>query len=197
MSAPETATTLDAAVDAVLTALLPKTNEADVPAAVLLIDGRSGSGKSTLGAAVVRRWVLGAPAQLVRLDDIYPGWDGLEAAGRHLVEHVLWPRSVGREASWQRWDWASEQPAEWHDVDPARPLVVEGCGTLGAEARSLAALGVWVELDDAARKGRALRRDGELFAPHWERWAAQELAFAEWEAPRELADLEVDGRFSG
>lgn len=164
---------------------------------MLLIDGRSGSGKTTIGRAVAARWALGQTAQLVRLDDIYPGWDGLEAASRHLVEHVLWPRSAGRPASWQRWNWERRAPATWHPVDPARPLVVEGCGSLSAEALSLAALGVWIELDAAERRRRALARDGDLFAPHWERWALQEREFAEWEDPRSLADLEIDGRLAG
>ena len=48
-------------------------------AAVLLIDGRSGSGKTELARAVV----AGVPeAQLVRLDDLYPGWGGLEEGSR-------------------------------------------------------------------------------------------------------------------
>jgi hypothetical protein len=45
-----------------------------------------------------------------------------------------------------------------------------------------------VELDDASRKQRALDRDGEAYAPHWDRWAAQELSFIERENPRALAD---------
>ncbi|MDQ1578127.1 MAG: hypothetical protein QOE21_814, partial [Microbacteriaceae bacterium] len=53
---------------------------------------------------------------------------------------------------------------------------------------------IWVELDAATRKRRALDRDGDAYRPHWDRWAAQELAFAEREHPSELADLVVDGR---
>ena len=39
-----------------------------------------------------------------------------------------------------------------------------------------AAVRVWVEATDALRKRRALSRDGETYAPHWDRWAAQEDA---------------------
>ena len=69
---------------------------------VTLIDGRSGSGKTDLA----RRMVDRAPeTTLIRLDDIYPGWDGLDAGSRHVHDHVLEPLAAGRRARWQRWDW--------------------------------------------------------------------------------------------
>jgi gluconate kinase len=155
------------------------------PRPVVLIDGRSGSGKSTIAPPLAA--ALGA--QLVRLDDIYPGWDGLELASEHIGEFLLgdpWPR-------WRRWDWVADAPAEWHRVDAARPLVVEGCGTLSRGNRALATFGIWVELDAVSRKRRALERDGDAYAPHWDRWAAQEARFAEREHPRDLADAVLDG----
>jgi len=146
---------------------------------VVLIDGGSGSGKTTLAPLLAER--LGA--QLVHLDDFYPGWDGLEAGSRHVHDYVLAP-----EPRWQRWDWTTDRPAEWHDLDPAHPLVVEGSGSLSRANRALATFGIWVELDAATRKHRALARDGDAYAPHWDRWAAQEAVFAAREHPRELAD---------
>jgi uridine kinase len=146
----------------------------------ILIDGRSGSGKSDLARAMTAGW---PEAQLVRLDDIYPGWDGLEAGSAHVARYVLSARP-----RWQRWDWVSGVPAEWHELDPDRPIIVEGCGALSRANRALADWGIWVELDDATRKQRALDRDGEAYAPHWDRWAAQELEFIERETPRALAD---------
>ena len=41
------------------------------PGAILLIDGRSGSGKSELATAIA----AATGSQVVRLDDLYPGWD--------------------------------------------------------------------------------------------------------------------------
>ena len=152
---------------------------------VVLVDGRSGSGKSTLA-----RELAGAlGAQLVRLDDVYPGWDGLDAGSRHIHDHVL----ANSGPRWQRWDWAAGRAAEWHDVDPERPLVVEGCGALSRANRALAGFGIWVELDADTRKRRALERDGAAYAPHWDRWAAQEDAFIAREDPRGLADVVVTG----
>ncbi len=153
------------------------------PRPVLLIDGRSGSGKTTLGESVAP--ALGA--QLVRLDDIYPGWGGLAAASEHVHEFVLAPRHP----RWQRWDWATDRPGEWHELDPALPLVVEGVGALTRANRALATFAVWIERDADTRKRLALARDGALFAAHWDAWAAQEDAFIAREDPRSVADLEL------
>ena len=54
------------------------------PNPVVLIDGPSGAGKSTLADALVAHWPRPNTPQLVRMDDIYPGWDGLDAAIDHL-----------------------------------------------------------------------------------------------------------------
>ncbi|HWR85363.1 MAG TPA: ATP-binding protein [Rhodoglobus sp.] len=148
----------------------------------ILIDGRSGSGKSELAAAL-------APllrAQLVRLDDLYPGWDGLDE-GSAAVPGLL------RTGRWRQWDWATDRPGAARTVDLGHPLIVEGVGALTGASRALADAAIWVELDAGTRKARALARDGETYAPHWERWAAQEDVLLRRERPRELADLVVDG----
>lgn len=153
---------------------------------VVLVDGRSGSGKTELARAMVAQK---PELQLVRMDDLYPGWEGLEAGSRHVHDYLL-AASVRR---WQRWDWTDDTPAEWHVLDPSRPVLIEGCGALSRENRALAAYAIWVELDEPTRKARALARDGETYAPHWDTWAAQEDAFIARENPRELADIVVDG----
>jgi predicted kinase len=156
---------------------------ASVPRPIVLIDGRSGSGKTTLGEWLAPR--LGA--ELVRLDDLYPGWDGLRAGSDRVHEEAI-PRS-----RWQVWDWARGKQGEWRGVSASAPLVIEGAGALSRVNRALATFGIWVELDAATRKQRALARDGDAYAPHWDSWAAQEDAFAAREHPRELADLIVEG----
>ncbi|WP_246852753.1 hypothetical protein [Naasia sp. SYSU D00948] len=153
---------------------------------VVLLDGGSGAGKTTLATALAE--VL--PAQLVSLDDVYPGWDGLEQASSAVTDDLL-----GRHR-WQRWDWSSERPAEVHTLDPAAPLVVEGAGALSRRSRALATFAIWLELDEEERRHRALARDGDTYAPHWERWARQERAFFERERPDLLADVVLDGALS-
>jgi uridine kinase len=164
---------------------------------VVLVDGGSGSGKSTLARSLVARWTETRPgetASLVRLDDMYPGWDGLEDAARRLTDDVLAPLAAGEPARWRRWDWEAGAPAEWHSVDPGAALVVEGSGALSRASRALADLGVWVELDAAERRRRAIARDGEVYEPHWDRWAAQEDRFVARENPDDVADVMIDGR---
>lgn len=143
---------------------------------ILLIDGRSGSGKTELAQQ------LGAP--LLRMDDVYPGWSGLQAAAAMLPE-------ILRARRWQRYDWATSSMGEWHELGDG-DLVVEGCGALSRASRQLADLGVWVEHPPASRKQRALTRE-PLFQAHWDAWAAQEDAHIAAENPRGLADLIVDG----
>jgi predicted kinase len=163
--------------------------------ALVLVDGPSGSGKSTLADGLDRDGDAGAGlppgAQLLRLDDVYPGWDGLEEASRHLERHVLGGMRPGGSPRWRRWDWTAHAPAEWHDLDPSRPLVVEGCGALTRTAAVLATHRIWVEADDAVRRARAIARDGDAFAREWERWDAQWRAHVGRENPRALADVVV------
>lgn len=153
---------------------------------VLLIDGRSGSGKTELARGLGQAWPA---AQLLRLDNLYPGWGGLEQGSLHVTENVL----SSPRPRWQRWDWATESAAEWHELDPARPLIIEGCGALSGANRSLADFALWVELDEPTRRGRAHERDGGAFDPFWQQWAEQEDAFIARERPEELADEIVDG----
>lgn len=153
---------------------------------MLLIDGRSGSGKTELARGIV----AGVPhAQLVRLDDLYPGWGGLEAGSRIAHDEIL----ASATPRWRRWDWITGRHAEWHELDPDRPLVIEGCGALSRDNRALATFGIWVALDAETRKRRALDRDGDSYAPHWDEWAAQENAFLTRENPAAHADAVVDG----
>lgn len=154
----------------------------------VLIDGRSGSGKTTLAAELAAC----TGAFLLRLDDVYPGWDGL-AAGGALAHDLLLARRLGQRASVHRWDWTTDAAAGELVVPASASLIVEGCGALSRANRTLADLGVWVELGSAERKRRALARDGSAYAPHWDRWAAQEEAFLAAEQPRAHADLEVAG----
>jgi hypothetical protein len=153
---------------------------------VLAIDGRSGAGKSTLAQALA----LAMDAPIVALEDLYGGWDGLEDGVSLLLGEVLRPLAEGHEASVPHYDWLTATWAKpWPLGRPAQ-LIVEGAG---AGARSLApftSVLVWLELPVALRRERALaRRYGELYAPHWERWALQEDAFFERERPELRADL--------
>ena len=151
---------------------------------VVLVDGGSGAGKTTLATELAAL----LDAQLVSLDQLYPGWGGLEVGSAMVRGSVLSPDTPG----YRRWDWTAHASAEWHPVDPVRDLIVEGSGSLAAANRALATYGVWVHLDYLERKRRAIRRDGDTYLDHWDRWEAQEHAFYLRERPDLLADVIVD-----
>lgn len=151
---------------------------------VVLIDGGSGAGKSTLAEELG----VALGAQVVSLDRLYPGWGGLEVGSAMVRSSVLDPDKPG----YRRWDWKKHAPAEWHKVHPRKDLVIEGSGSLSAANRRLATYGIWVHLDYAERKRRAIRRDGAAYLEHWDRWEQQEHAFYLRERPDLLADAILD-----
>jgi uridine kinase len=158
----------------------------------VIIDGRSGAGKTSLARLLVSRWPHAGRVQLVALDSIYPGWDGLASGVQIAQEHVLRPHARGIIGVWQRWDWENSARAEAHAVDPALPLIVEGAGALTAETARLADIRVWVNSPAASRRYRALARDGETYRPHWERWARQEETHIASDTPERWATHIVD-----
>lgn len=153
------------------------------PRPVVLIDGGAGSGKSTLAEQMLSAWP-GPPPQLVSLDEFYPGWHGLEEAAQQVPEVI-----TGH--GFHRWDWGADAPGKWRDLDPDCGLIIEGCGAITAASRSLAGLAIWLEAPELVRRERALARDGEVFARHWQTWALQEAEHWRRDRPWVLADLVI------
>ena len=134
---------------------------------VVTIDGYSGSGKSTLAAALAR---LVNGWQVLHLDDWYPGWDGL-AAGADIARRIAADLRGGRASSYEAWDWENGSTGATIRV-PLAPTIIEGCGAIEAEAD----LVIWIaDPGEDERRHRALARDGQTYAPHWQRWADQDL----------------------
>ena len=158
---------------------------------VVLIDGRSGAGKSTLARLVSEQWPLQTAPQLVALDSIYPGWDGMDAGVERAYEQILRPHGRGLVGTWQRYDWEDGEYAESYAVDPSRGVILEGCGALAPRTARVADVRVWVESPESSRKRRALDRDGDTFRPHWDRWALQEVVHLRRDDPIGHATLVV------
>ena len=159
---------------------------------VVLIDGRSGAGKTTLARTLVERWPIAGRVQLIALDSLYPGWDGLEEGVSRALDGILRPHGRGCLGSWQRWDWGTGTEAETHAVDPALGVIVEGSGILTPATAAIADVAIWLESGESGRKTRALRRDGDTYRPHWDRWAAQEQDHIVLDDPRGLATRVVE-----
>lgn len=154
-------------------------------AEITLIDGRSGAGKTMFAKHLADE----SGALLVSVDDVYPGWDGLDAGSWHIHHHLLEPRSHGMPGRYRPWLWAEGRPGDWVVVPADRALIVEGCGVLRRGSLELADTRVWLEQDDQIRRERALERDGEMYAPHWTRWALQEVRFLALHSSRGMATV--------
>ena len=180
-----------AALDTAAVRVLDDVRALGVSNPVVLIDGQSGAGKTSLARQLVAQWPLAGRVQLVALDSLYPGWEGLAEGVEFARSLVLVPHGRGVIGIWQRWDWDASVPAEAHAVDPSLPLIVEGAGLLTPATARLGDVRVWLESPAASRKERALTRDGESFRPHWERWAAQERQHVARDDPMRLATLVI------
>jgi len=161
-------------------------------APVILIDGPSGAGKSSLADRLLAAWPAAGSPRLVRMDDLYPGWDGLDAGSEAVGRDLLEPLRGAGFGTWQRWDWVEHRPAGTYRVAGREPLVVEGCGSLSRRNAAVADLTVWLQADDTLRKRRALARDGAVFAAEWDRWQTEFDRFVAREHPLGLADLLLD-----
>ena len=151
---------------------------------VVVIDGASGSGKSTFAT----RLAEASGAGLLRLEDMYPGWDGLDEGAQRLVDDVLEPLSRGEQATIRRWDWLEMRELDREPLVTEPLVVIEGVGAGSRAAAPFISLLIWLEAETEERYARAIARDGELYLGHWDQWAAQEQVTFVREATRDRAD---------
>lgn len=153
---------------------------------VVAIDGHSGAGKSAFAEQLAQR----LSAHVFSLEDVYPGWHGLESVVP-IVRDLLAALAVDEFGRARRWDWEQNRPAEEILVPPVPILIVEGVGSGATALRPFLSLLVWLEAPEPVRKERALARDGETFAPWWDAWAEQERAHFAREMTPVAADLVI------
>ena len=156
---------------------------------VVAIDGPSGAGKTDFAAALAEHL---PGADVMHMDDLYPGWDGLAQAVADLHDQILAPIARGERAAYRRWDWEHDRHARWHTLPTTPLLLVEGVGSGAGRSAELESVLIWLEAGRDVRFQRGVERDGEAFLPHWQRWAVQEDALFLADATRGRADLIIN-----
>ena len=171
--------------------------ESGTPTPIILVDGRTGSGKTTFAAALQNRlFQKGESApRVIHMDDLYEGWDGLQAGVDYLIRQILSPLGRREGASWQEYDWAAgERSGTWREFRGGTPLIIEGVGSLSRVAAEQADVAIWLEADQEVRRARLNDRqgpgdrDGSWFAM----WSAQEADFYAREKSDEIADQVIE-----
>jgi len=165
--------------------------DSGVTTPIILIDGRAGSGKSTLAALLQNQLFKDGDSlpRLIHMDDLYEGWDGLQAGVDYLQRMILNPVVARKKASWQEFDWSAGERGRWREFEGQTPLIIEGCGSISRLAAEATHIKIWVESDDQVRYQRWLEREGS--EENFGRWAAQEVEFYSRERSTELADATV------
>ena len=161
------------------------------PPVIIAVDGRSGAGKTSLAVELATALREHRSVTLFHLEDLYPGWDGLAQGIALSAGHVLPSFRRGERARWRTWDWAAGREGAERVAEPADIVIVEGVGAGARAARGLIDAVVWVEASEAERRQRALARDGDTYAPYWDRWAAQEAAWLADDDVPSAADVTV------
>jgi hypothetical protein len=156
---------------------------------VVAIDGPSGAGKTEYAATLAEHL---PGARILHMDDLYPGWKGLDQAVGDLYDNVLHPLARGERAAYRPWDWDHDRYAGRVALPPADLLLVEGVGSGALPGAELESVLIWLEADRAVRFRRGIERDGGSYLPHWQGWAVLEEALFEADETRERADVILD-----
>ena len=168
------------------------------------IDGRGGSGKSTLARQLERS----APdVTVVEFDDFYlrlrerrarVARGDTEIGGdfdwRRLREQVLAPLSQDDAAAYQRYDWPSDELAEWHSVPVGGIVIIEGNYSTRQELFDFYDFTLWIDAPHELRLERGLSRGGEDTRERWlTEWMPEEERYLAAEEPADRVHLVVDG----
>jgi uridine kinase/predicted TPR repeat methyltransferase len=159
------------------------------PVRLVAVDGPGGAGKSTFARRLAGA-LGGAP--IVHTDDFATGEPGLEWWPR-LEREVIVPLRTSRVARYRRYDWPTRRLAEWHTVDPAPVVIIEGVSSARAAVADSLALSIWVDAPHDVRLRRGLERDGEAARAQWQQWMTEEETHFASDDTQERADVVVDG----
>ena len=107
---------------------------------------------------------------------------------------MLHPLASAKPARYQRYDWNTDQLAEWYEVDPSRLVIIEGIYCTRSELAHYYMFRVWVQASRSVRLVREIERDGETRASKWTGlWMPAEDRYVQLDDPQRRADLLLDG----
>lgn len=172
-------------LDAIVAAIMNKPG----PLRLVGVDGPGGAGKSTFASLLA---AAAGDAPVVHTDDFASADNPIDWWPR-LLEQVIEPLTRGDAARYQRYDWPSESLAEWHTIDPAPIIIIEGVTAGRSEWADHLSYLIWIDTPRDERLQRGLERDGKDALHFWESWMADEDAHYERDPTRERADLVIDG----
>ena len=171
---------------------------------LVAIDGRGGSGKSTFARRLER---ASEEVTVVEFDDFYlplterramTGAGNAEIGGnfdwRRLRDQVLTPLSHDEPANYQRYDWPSDQLAEWHSVPVGGIVLIEGNYSTRQDLFAVYDYTIWIDAPHDVRLERGIRRGGEDTRERWlTEWMPEEDRYIAAENPAKRVDLLLDG----
>lgn len=164
-------------------------------APIILIDGRTGSGKTEFAKKLQNELfrILEQAPRVISMDDLYPGWGGLNEGALYLLRNILIPLSQNQQAYWNRFDWQSESREEkLSSFAGGTPLIIEGCGSLSLASSELSDYAIWMSAPEKTRRQRFSERDGGVFDEYYEKWSKQEDEFYSTHRSAELSNLRVE-----
>lgn len=132
----------------------------------------------------------GLKTAVLHTDDLCPGWEGLPTVPEKLHDIVGQLAQRGT-ATYVAWDWANDRAGATKELPAYDVVIIEGVAATDPRWAEQVSASVWVEAPTAIRKRRAIQRDGETFAAHWDQWATAEDAYFE-ARPTVQADFVVD-----
>jgi uridine kinase len=168
---------------------------------LVAVDGLPVSGKSTLAGRLETE--LGAT--IVYLDDfVRPEveWRGKvgPAFPFPYIRYEQFCQTVmmlaeGRQARYQRYDWAAERLAEnWTEVEPGALVVIEGVSALNAALTPLYDIRFWVQSDAETTLAAAMARGVGDWAHEWRNLFMPSVDLYMQSQPHARADHRVRGR---
>ncbi|PFN99656.1 uridine kinase [Bacillus sp. AFS076308] len=169
---------------------------------LIAIDGCGGSGKSTLAKLLSEKR---PNVIIVHMDDFYFPREqiiqrppiqktiGADVDWQRVLKQVIEPISQERPARYQRYDWDSDQLAEWHDVPIGKIVIIEGVYSSRNELAGYYDFTIWVDCPRELRLSRGIERDGESARDIWENnWMVAEDLYVQKHRPQDRVDLVVE-----